>query len=314
MRILKKTGKFCGMFALLICILLIISATYNFFQQKKDLASIGNYGKEVTVKGKKMNVCIEGTGEQTIVLLPGFGTASPILDFKGLTDELKSDYRVVVVEPFGYGLSDVIDEERTIEAMNEELHMCLQQLDINQYLLGGHSIAGVYGLRYINQYPDEVTGYIGLDTSVPYQINQSDIPTWIYPLLKNTGLYRLLLNLGPQSYQLQGLSEEENEQTKKLALTTLGNQNIISEGKLFKQNLSTVQDLFYPDDLPVIFFLASESVEAHDFWVSEHEKMTENLKYSSIEVIDGAHYIHHLHEQEIKQKIDAFFGKWIQNQ
>lgn len=236
MKSIKKAGKICGLSALIICILLVISAIYNFFQSKNDLASIGSYGKAVTIKGKKMNVWVEGDGEQTIVLLPGFGTASPILDFKSLADELKLDYRAVIVEPFGYGLSDIIDEERTIAAMNDELHMCLQQLGIDKYILGGHSIAGVYGLRYINQYPDEVTGYIGLDTSVPYQINQGDIPTWIYPILKDTGIYRLLLNLGPQSYQLQGLSEEESEQMKKIALTTLGNQNVISEGKLFKQN------------------------------------------------------------------------------
>lgn len=53
-----------------------------------------------------MNVLIQGEGKQTIVLIPGFGTGAPALDFKPLIDELSPFYKVVAVEPFGYGLSD----------------------------------------------------------------------------------------------------------------------------------------------------------------------------------------------------------------
>lgn len=63
--------------------------------------------------------------------------------------------------------------------MNKELHQCLQALGIDRYVLAGHSIAGVYGLNDANTYPEEVTGYLGLDTSVAWQIHGPDIPGWL---------------------------------------------------------------------------------------------------------------------------------------
>ncbi|MET4563520.1 pimeloyl-ACP methyl ester carboxylesterase [Lysinibacillus parviboronicapiens] len=60
-----------------------------------------------------MNVLIQGQGEETVVLLPGLGTGTPALDFKPLVEELSPFYRVVVMEPFGYGLSDITEKERS---------------------------------------------------------------------------------------------------------------------------------------------------------------------------------------------------------
>lgn len=77
-----------------------------------------------------MNVLIQGDGKETIVLLPGYGTASPVLDFKPLVDELSPYYRVVVIEPFGYGLSDDTDKVRTSQNIVDEIHECLQKLNI----------------------------------------------------------------------------------------------------------------------------------------------------------------------------------------
>jgi 2-hydroxy-6-oxonona-2,4-dienedioate hydrolase len=73
-------------------------------QKKKTKKRIVPYGQHLSVDGKNMNVLIQGEGEETIVLLPGYGTATPALDFKLLIDELSPYYKVVAVEPFGYGL------------------------------------------------------------------------------------------------------------------------------------------------------------------------------------------------------------------
>lgn len=292
----------------LVLLLLLLCAGYNVLDRKNDRKPVAPYGEKVTVQGRSMNVMIQGQGPQTLVLLPGYGTAAPALDFKGLADALREEYRVIVVEPFGYGLSDVVETNRTIEAMTEELHECLQALGVQEYILGGHSIAGIYGLYYIQRYGDEVKGYVGLDTSVPYQINGADIPTWLYPLLRDSGVYRALVRLAPQGLAQPWLTEAENRQLVQTTLANLGNWDILSEGRLFKANLAKVQELRYPDELPVLFLLASESAEAHDFWVAEHEAMTENLVQGRVVVLDGPHYIHHGHEETIRQELAAFFG------
>ena len=60
-------------------------------------------GDMTEVDGSKMCVYTEGSGEHTIVFMSGYGTPSPILDFKPLYDKLSDDHRIAVVEKFGYG-------------------------------------------------------------------------------------------------------------------------------------------------------------------------------------------------------------------
>lgn len=103
------------------------------------------------------------------MLIPGFGTGAPALDFKPLIDELSPFYKVVAVEPFGYGLSDETDKERTTANIISEVHEAVQNLNIDQYILMGHSIGGIYGLEYAKKYPNEVSAFVGVDSSVPEQ-------------------------------------------------------------------------------------------------------------------------------------------------
>ncbi|WZU01629.1 alpha/beta hydrolase [Erysipelothrix sp. D19-032] len=83
---------------------------------------------------------MQGEGDQTFVLLPRYLTGSPKIDFELLINELSKDARVVVVEPFGYGLSDDTETPRTVENMVEEIHAALASLDIDTYALVTHSI------------------------------------------------------------------------------------------------------------------------------------------------------------------------------
>lgn len=164
-RLLKFMLKAIAVVVVLIVIFLGTVYTVNVFASKSEQSKIQPYGQSVAVDGKNMNVMIQGEGKETIVLIPGFGTASPALDFKPLIDQLSSHYKVVVVEPFGYGLSDVTDKPRTVDNITNEIHEALQQLKINKYILMGHSISGIYGLDYVNKYPNEVTAFAGIDTS-----------------------------------------------------------------------------------------------------------------------------------------------------
>lgn len=62
--------------------------------------------------------------------LSGSGTCSPILDFKSLYSLLSDDYRIVVVEKFGYGYSDVVDEDRNIQTILSETRLALNKAGI----------------------------------------------------------------------------------------------------------------------------------------------------------------------------------------
>ena len=74
-------------------------------------------GEMIEVDGHNMCIYSEGKGEHTLVFLSGSGTASPILDFRSLYSLLDDDYRIVVVEKFGYGFSDVVNTERSFDTI-----------------------------------------------------------------------------------------------------------------------------------------------------------------------------------------------------
>ena len=87
---MKKLKKCC--LGLLSFILLFLVGTFIFHRisLEKEKASLSPVGQTVLVNGHKINVYVEGDGPETIVFLSGAGIASPILDFKNLTDSLLS--------------------------------------------------------------------------------------------------------------------------------------------------------------------------------------------------------------------------------
>lgn len=257
------------------------------------------YGETVSVDGHDMNVLITGDGPETIVMLPGFGTASPVLDFEPLVDDLAADHRVVVVEPFGYGLSDGTDRPRTTENIVAEVHEALQSLDIDSYVLMGHSIAGIYGIEFANRYPDEVRAFVGIDTSVPGQPHMDTVfPTGLMGAAKNLGLVRLLTAFGGADDEESVFSAESREQ-----MTLLSNRNSLSPTYLdemshIRTNFADAIGTTFPEDLPLLLFAVAEN-ETTPEWLSLHEEQAATVADGTVVPLDGEHYLHHTHSPEI---------------
>ncbi|OAX48956.1 MULTISPECIES: alpha/beta hydrolase [unclassified Paenibacillus] len=297
--------------AIVIAFALFIATVYfvNVFSNKSEAGKIKPYGQSVAVDGKNMNVLIQGKGEETVVLLPGYGTPAPALDFKPLIDELSPFYKVVVIEPFGYGLSDITEKERTTENMVSEIHEALQQLNITHYTLMGHSISGIYGLDYVNKYPNEVNAFVGIDSSVPTQGGNDDpFPTDVYKLLKKSGFYRLLMKLAPDQLIAPAVDDETREQIRMLSLKNTFNPNNLSEGENFGPNFKAAEGLTFPKDLPVIFFLQANDTETEG-WIPMHEEQVKNSVHGKVMTFEGGHYLHHTRSKEIAENFKKFMNE-----
>ncbi|HBU82069.1 MAG TPA: alpha/beta hydrolase [Paenibacillus sp.] len=303
--LLKIFGAIVIAFALFIATVFIVNAISN----KSEQGKINSYGQFVTVDGKNMNVLIEGKGEETVVLLPGYGTPAPALDFKPLIDELSPFYKVVVIEPFGYGLSDITEKERTTENMVSEIHEALQQLNIDRYTLMGHSISGIYGLDYVNKYPNEVNAFVGIDSSVPTQGGTDDpFPTDVYKLLKKSGFYRLLMKLAPDQLVAPAVDDETREQIRILSLKNTFNPNNLNEGENFGPNFKATENLSFPKDLPVIFFLQANDTETEG-WIPLHEEQVKDSVHGKVMTFEGGHYLHHTRSKEIAENFRKFMNE-----
>jgi len=297
--------------ALVIAIVVFIAIVFvvDKISSKLEEGKIKPYGQSVTVDGKNMNVLIQGQGAETVVLLPGLGTGTPALDFKPLVEELSPFYKVVVIEPFGYGLSDITEKERSTENIVSEIHEALQILKIDRYILMGHSIAGIYGLDYVNKYEHEVSAFVGIDSSAPKQYGneniESPIPTTMITLLKKSGLARLVMKLSDDPFATLPVDEETKEQMRILSYKNFRNPTIVSEIENMFPNFKTAENLTFPKNLPVIFFLQPDST-AIEGWSTLHEEQVKDSVHEKVMTFEGTHYLHHTKSKEIAENFRGF--------
>lgn len=238
----------------------------------------GTY-KSVEVNGKTMRAYVKGLGDKTIVMLSGWSTDSPIDDFFQLYNKLSKDYKVVVLEYFGYFGSDITSDERTNENMVQEIRTALYKLNINPpYILMPHSMSGLYSLYYANNYPSEVLGIIGIDMSLPQK-------------------------------QLERWNEETFEKAKLSKESSNLNISIINQWNKFYDNSKELKNLKYPLNLPVLTFIATEQIEIVDEmikcgtvqtpWVQMNDNMITNPDIQTKKILEGKHYLHHSQSDEI---------------
>ncbi|GGD94913.1 alpha/beta hydrolase [Paenibacillus nasutitermitis] len=295
--------------AVVIAILLFVAIVYtvNKISSHSEQKRMEQYGQHVSVDGKQMNVSIQGQGEETVVILPGFGTAAPALDFKPLIAELSPNYKVVVIEPFGYGLSDQTEKERSTANIVSEIHEALQSLHINRYILMGHSISGLYSLSYVNHYPNEVRAFIGLDSSVPSLSEQKIDSTVTKPIkwFRNLGFARLQLKLSADPYKGLPYDEQTQEQLDILIRKNMYNTTQLNEAESMYSNFKAAEQLTFPPNLPVLFFVQANH-PVTDQWIPEHEKQIEESLHGEMVLLDAGHYLYRSHSKEIAEKFRGF--------
>jgi pimeloyl-ACP methyl ester carboxylesterase len=291
---------------------LTTTSIVNVVATRSDLAAVTSYGERVPVDGKEMNVVVSGAGDDTIVLLPGLGTAAPGLDFQPLISELDDTHRVVAVEPFGTGLSDQTDTPRTATAIAGEVHEALSHLGVDRYALMGHSISGVYALEYSRLYPDELTAFIGIDSSVPDQPGAEDpVPTDGLVALRALGLLRVASALGGDTYAGLPYDESTKEQMRLLTTKNSTAPTLLDEMERTPANVASVSGATFPADLPVLIFVAQSDASADadagaDGWLELHETQAASVDRGQVVPLPGEHYLHHTQSARIAADTDEF--------
>lgn len=275
------------------------------------------YGKFVQIDKEKICVDISGKGDKVVVLLTGWCSPSPVLEMAPLREWLKDEYTVITIEYYGYGLSDNTKKERTIENITEEIHCVLKSLGYSRYTLMAHSISGVYGLYYANQYPEEVEAFVGIDTSVPRQdeyMNTQKLnlkSAYILLLEKNFGILRIVSKISPGLIvdHVKGFkrSEEDTKLLIMLYLNKLLNKTVMNEQYNSIENFTKAKCLKFPEGMPILFFLSSKECEKLKQWNILHEEIITDKERSKIVILEGPHFLHYYYSQEIINT----FKKWV---
>lgn len=292
---------------------IIFSNVMTAYEQKK----YPPIGELVEVDGNNLHVYTKGEGDNTIVLLSGLGTAAPALDFEPLINEMSKNNKVVVVEPFGYGWSDLTNKGRTVENIVEEIRFALKNSNIQgPYILMPHSISGIYSMYFANKYPDEVKAVIGIDPTLPQALKYfgetaPKMPKYL-SYLAPTGIARIALYINPESYLPiadDGTYSEENLKITKTISARKGyNKNIVIEANEIKNNIDKTVDMKFPANMPVLLFTTKEDKVTEDGKsnVTFYKTQLTNSPASKIVKLQGHHYLHWTRYKEISKEVNEF--------
>ena len=74
---------------------------------------------------------------------------APVYDFKVLYEKLLHDFRVIVIEKYGYGYSDIWDSPCDIDTLVSIQRQALAALgEAGPYILAPHSMSGIEAIRW----------------------------------------------------------------------------------------------------------------------------------------------------------------------
>ena len=306
---MKKLKKWCLGLLSFILLFLVVTFIFHRISLEKEQASLTPMGQQVLVNGHKINVYVEGDGPETIVVLSGAGIASPILDFKNVSDSLSKKYKIVVVERAGYGYSEDSNRSRDVMEVLSETRQALSQANISgPFIILSHSMASLESLAWQEKYPDEVKALVGLDWAFPASYEDlKDNQTLLTVAYWSSKIG--LLRYFPESFYIKNptLTETERQQYKLLGYKQLISQAMLHESRLVKENAKKVPSSINPK-IPALLLVSNG--EGTTFSQSEWQHYTETFAsdQSNVQVIymDAPHELYHYQSHEIVSQIEDF--------
>ncbi len=314
-KVLNKTLKVVLIIIAIIVLFVIVSFVRHKICISNEKDMLTPLGELVEVNGNNMSVYTEGNGDKTLVFMSGGGTCSPILDFKSLYSLLNNEYRIAVVEKFGYGFSDVVDEARDIDTMLSETRMALKKADAEgPYVLCPHSMSGLEALYWAQKYPEEVEAIVGLDMAVPGYYDEMNISI---PILKlgqygaALGIIRWVPGLAESDAIKYGtLSDKEKEIYRALFYQRTATVSMINEAKVVKDNANAVKKNGIPQ-VPMLLFISDGSGGTgftKEKWRSIPKEYISGSDNASYIELDCPHYVHDYEFEEISKEIRNFIN------
>ena len=306
---MKKFKQFSWI--IFVVLILFLGGTFGFHQLslQKESKLLMPIGKKVVVNGHQMNVYIKGEGSETIVFLSGAGIASPILDFKNLTDSLSKKYKVVIVERAGYGYSEDSNQSRDVMEVLFETRQALSQANvIGPFIILSHSMASLESLAWQEKYPNEVKALIGLDWALPASYedlkdNQALLTVAYWS--SKIGLLRYF----PESFYIKNptLTETERQQYKLLAYKQLMSQAMLHESRLAKENAKKVPSSINPK-IPALLMVSNGDGTSfsQSEWQRYAERFASDQSNIQVDYMDAPHDLYHYQSDAIVSRIKEF--------
>ena len=294
---------------IILIVFLLALFIYNRIMLKKEEPLRQPLGQVVEVDGRNMSVYTEGEGEHTLVFMAASAVAAPILEYKPLYGLLSDDYRIVVIEKFGYGFSDVTDGERSFETMLRQDREALSKAGIEgPFILCPHSMSGIEAILWAQTYPDEVEAIVGLDMSVPGAYGKEDFSwkrhllAYILAIGREIGMVRLFFT---DSAFSDTITQHEKDVYRAVASSNYCNKNVRDEGKRIPEAIDVINSGPKPD-LPMLMFISDGSETGGESWINAQKEYASELTDARTVDLDCGHMIHKYRQEQINKDMRKF--------
>jgi pimeloyl-ACP methyl ester carboxylesterase len=236
--------------------------------------------------------------------MAGHCTVSPVYDFKVLYEKLLHKFRIIVIEKFGYGYSDICDSPCDIDTLVSLQRQALAALgETGPYILAPHSMSGIEAIRWKQKFSDEISAIIGIDMATPLSFSvwsEEDLQKTVrlMQILRKLKLASVLTSVSNLS-----LTKDEFKQHKLLKKRNAFNICCVNEAKDVLNNARVVGE---DGDIqcPTLLFSSNGNDQEKD-WVINQEKFAAG-KGAKLISYDCSHYIHHFKSDEMSKEIIEF--------
>lgn len=265
-------------------------------------------GELVTINGHKIHIYIHGNENvPKIVLMSGSGTIAPVYDFKVLYEKLLHNFRVIVIEKYGYGYSDICEFSCDIDTLVSIQRQALAVMgETGPYILAPHSMSGLEAIRWKQKYPDEVSAIIGIDMATPLTYNN-----WTDEEIKNRIHLMRIAAAGLKFANIlwpifnRSLTTDEISQHRLLRKRNAFNICYINEASEVLRNSRTVSK-GENIECPTLLFSSNGKQVSKD-WLENQRKFATTMG-AKLVCFDCGHYIHHFKSDEMCKEIIEFIN------
>ncbi|MEE3494594.1 MAG: alpha/beta hydrolase [Butyrivibrio sp.] len=289
-------------FILVVTVMAALFIFNELWMKKEEAIWLDPPGRYVEVDGHKMHIYSEGEGEHTIVFMSAWGDTSPYANFLPLCKNLSAYAKVVIIERFGYGLSDTVDGERTFDKILEEDREGLAKAGIKgPFVLCPHSISGLEATLWAQRYPSEVEGIVAMDTSIAsmrdvYEKQGFNIQIPIFIFLQKTGILRVI----------NGIPKNETDKmVTAISCRNEVNKNVISENKHIVEACDEIDKNPLPT-VPTIQYVSKQAGDAYPKWITGHQAIADASVDGKCIMLDCGHYVYKFEEKRIAGDIKEF--------
>lgn len=185
---------------------------YEQLARRAALADFPPPGVLVEAPGGPLHLHCVGQGTPTVVLEAG--ASQPSVAWWPVQERVAGFTRVCSYDRAGIGWSAAASGNADPEAMAIRLREVLRNADVPPpYVLAGHSIGGPLAMIFGDLFPDDVAGYVFVDSADPDRFEMLDISPPEPPAVARTlagGVTAFLASVGVTRWQMRGIRKPDH--------------------------------------------------------------------------------------------------------